>query len=83
MPHDANGNLLKVGDEVVLRAVVEDVQAHAEWCNCSIRTIHPMYPSDRKDLYTLSTRQLEKVSSIPGEENKPLGWVDTKNPQFV
>jgi len=84
MPHDVKGNLLKVGDEVLLRAVVEEISTGIEFCNCKIKTFYPMYPSDKHDSFSaINTRQLEKVECIPSEENKPLGWVDTKNPQFV
>lgn len=61
MPHDKNGQLLQDGDMVVVRCVVKSVQAHEEYCNVTLETVEPMYPSDRKDTITVNAKQVEKV----------------------
>lgn len=36
MPHDKNGRLVEVGDEVVLRGTVKSVQTNPDYCNCNV-----------------------------------------------
>ncbi|MEN3329015.1 MAG: hypothetical protein V7638_3822 [Acidobacteriota bacterium] len=61
MPHDKNGNTLSVGDEVLIRAVVNRVDAGEEYCNVGLETVEPMFPGDYRSGLTLNTRQVEKV----------------------
>ena len=61
MPHDANGKLLQKGDEVLIRAVVQDVQAAEDYCNCTVKTKTPMPPYTEGTAITLNTKQVEKV----------------------
>ncbi len=58
MPHDANGNVINKGDRVMVPCVVTDVQPGAEYCNCTLLTAYPMYPSERKDTIVVNTRQV-------------------------
>jgi hypothetical protein len=60
--HDKNGVLLHEGDIVTLKATVVTLHGNPEFCNVTIETVEPMYPSDRKDKYTVNTRQIEKIS---------------------
>lgn len=58
--HDANGEELKVGDEVYVPVIVVDLQAFTEYCNVTIETQLSMPPYINKDRYTLNTKQLIK-----------------------
>lgn len=60
MPHDKNGNLLEVGDDVIIRAKVTQVHTGEEYCNLSLESVEPMYPGDSKNQFTLNTKQVEK-----------------------
>jgi len=60
MPHDKNGNQLKPGDQVIVRATVSDVHAGEEYCNVNLETDEPMFPGDHKTPITLNTKQVEK-----------------------
>lgn len=65
MPHDANGNLLKAGDEVVVRFIVKDVFTAEEYCNCNLESILGMPPSGSKlSVSAINTRQTEKVHDL-------------------
>jgi hypothetical protein len=61
MPHDRKGNVLNVGDEVMVPAKITSVQAGLEYCNLTVETIEPMYPGESKSTITLNTKQVEKV----------------------
>lgn len=39
MPHDKNGTLLQVGDEVILRARVTDINPSETQCNITVEAI--------------------------------------------
>jgi hypothetical protein len=61
MPHDKNGVVLAVGDEITIRAKVTSIQTGEEYCNLSASTLEPMFPSDSPTTMTLNTKQVEKV----------------------
>lgn len=61
MPHDKNGQLLEVGDMVLIRCTVSEVYATHEFCNVQVRPVEPMYPSNRHDAITLNAKQVEKA----------------------
>lgn len=61
MPHDAEGNLLQVGDIVNLPCKIKEIYMTEEYCNCSLEMVCPMYPTNRKDSVTVNTRQVKKV----------------------
>jgi hypothetical protein len=65
MPHDANGNVLQVGDEVIVRCKVAEVMIGDEYCNVTLRTLEPMPPYIDGTCVTLNTRQTEKVPAQP------------------
>lgn len=60
MPHDANGQLLEVGDLVNVPCKVKSVQAGDEYCNVSLETVHPMPPYTEPNTITLNTQQVVK-----------------------
>jgi hypothetical protein len=70
MPHDANGVLLEVGDEVVLHGKVKSIDSEQPtFCNITIKCNHGMDPTqdgaDNENAYTLvlSARMVEKGGS--------------------
>lgn len=60
MPHGANGSELKVGDIVLIEAVVESIQAQVDFCNCNVRTTIPMPPYTEGMVIVINTRQAVK-----------------------
>jgi len=62
MPHDKNGQLLQVGDEVYVPARVKEVQTGEEYCNVTLATAEPMYPSQSPSIITLNAKQVVKQS---------------------
>jgi hypothetical protein len=63
MPHDKNGQLLEVGDEVLVRAKVEEIWPGATTCNMRVRTVEKMTPDHSAgDAITLNANQVEKVA---------------------
>lgn len=66
MPHCRNNQLLKPGDRVMVECVVESVQEQTEYCNVTVRTVHPMPPYETGTSITLNTKQCEKLPD-PGD----------------
>lgn len=65
MPHDVNGKVLAVGDEVILRAKVTTVCPGEEYCNISIESVHGRKPDGLKEtMSAINAAVLEKVESI-------------------
>lgn len=62
MPHDKNGVLLQVGDRVIIPAVVKSITMSEEFCNVTLETVEPMFPSDRHDTVTLNAKQVVKAA---------------------
>jgi len=62
MPHDKNGQVIEVGDEVMVPAVVKQVMTGEDYCNVTLETTEPMYPGEHKSGMTLNARQVVKVS---------------------
>jgi hypothetical protein len=63
MPHDVKGRLLKLGDEVVIRGKITQLQTGEEFCNVSVE-IAPMPPyTERSTLSALNTKQCELVEA--------------------
>lgn len=58
MPHDANGKLIQKGDHVDLPCIVTGVNAGEEYCNCTLETLHPMFPAEHKTSVVVNTRQV-------------------------
>ena len=59
MFHDKNGRYLEVGDVVTVRCKIKAIQMTKEYCNLSLETEAPMYPSDNPPLMR-RTRQIAK-----------------------
>jgi len=63
MPHDKNGTLLSVGDEVVVHAIVTRLSAGEDYCNVNAETLEPMYPGTGKSSFSLNAKQFVKVAT--------------------
>jgi len=63
MPHDLAGKLLQKGDRVFIVAIVKDIQEGDEYCNVTLETDQPMFPSDSKTTIVLNTKQTKKVEA--------------------
>jgi hypothetical protein len=58
MPHDANGLPVKKGDLVNVPCIVNDVQLGEEYCNCTLETVHAMYPGENKTSIVVNAKQV-------------------------
>lgn len=68
MPHDINGNLLKIGDKVMIPATVIAVQAGEEYCNLTVEYDYSMPPYTTKMGGTFNTKQVLLSTQVPAEE---------------
>lgn len=59
MPHDRNGQLLKVGDRVLIEAEVTSITPSEDYCNATVKTVLPMPPYTDGTSITLNTKQLQ------------------------
>lgn len=62
MPHDINGKVVAVGDTVIIRAKVLNVNMGEEYCNVTVETEQPMFPGTNKSQITLNAKQVEKTA---------------------
>ena len=76
MPHLKHGQVVNVGDEVVIRAAVKSVTTGEEYCNLTVETVEPMYPGDYKSSITINARQAE-APPTPGEP-----WPDVSGAKY-
>ncbi len=59
MPHDKNGNELKVGDRVALFGTVKEITSEQPtYCNIQFETDEAMAPDAEKTVYALSARMV-------------------------
>ena len=58
MPHDIKGTEVKVGDRILIPAIVQSVQTDPQYCNCTVVTENPMPPYETGTTVTLNTRQV-------------------------
>lgn len=61
MPHDRNGQPLRVGDEVLVFCKVEQIHVGEEYCNVQLKTIEPMYPGEHSTVITLNGKQIVRL----------------------
>lgn len=61
MPHDAKGNLLNIGDTVNVRCQVKEIHLGEEFCNVTLETNLPMFPTDNLTTIVLNAKQVFKV----------------------
>lgn len=60
MPHDMNGLELKAGDRVMVPCTVKTVTSTEGdgYCNVTVETEQPMYPTDNKTTVVLNAKQV-------------------------
>lgn len=68
MPHDKNGQVIKVGDRVTVECEVKSITAGEEYCNLSAETVEPMFPGTTKTGLTLNAKQVVLVGGKPSPE---------------
>lgn len=61
--HDANGTQLKVGDKVLIPAVIRDLCPNADYCNVTVVSTLGRKPDGATETITLNTAVLVKASS--------------------
>lgn len=61
MPHDRNGEEIKVGDRVLIEAEVVSITMEANYCNCTVKTVCPMPPYEDGTTITLNAKQTTKA----------------------
>jgi flavin reductase (DIM6/NTAB) family NADH-FMN oxidoreductase RutF len=71
MPHDRKGNLLNVGDHVIIEATVTHVHTGEEYCNLTLETIEPMYPDNSPSTLSLNAKQVTRTGAND-EEGKEI-----------
>lgn len=59
MPHTKSGKIVNVGDTLTVLFTVRDVQLGEEFCNCTVETVEPMFPSLHKSALVINTKQAE------------------------
>lgn len=64
MPHDRNGKVLQVGDLVMVPCQIKEIHLTEEFCNVTLATSLPMYPSQAPSTLTLNSRQVEVKSRL-------------------
>lgn len=77
MPHCMRGHELKVGDRVLVPAIVVSVSPGEDYCNVTVQTAHTMPPyPDSPTSVTLNTKQVA-AAGLVGFEGEldmfPLG----------
>ena len=58
MPHDRDGKLLGVGDSVLVPARITAIHDTEEYCNVTLETSQPMYPSNDRSQLNLNAKQV-------------------------
>lgn len=73
MPHDKTGQLLAVGDRVLIECEVAEVYTGTDYCNVQLRTIDPMFPGDNRSVITLNAKQVVKSAFQPTQPAELVG----------
>jgi hypothetical protein len=61
MPKDRKEQEVKVGDFVMIPAMVTEIQPNDEFINVVVETLEPMHPANHKTQLVLNARQIEVV----------------------
>lgn len=86
MPHDKNGVLVEVGDEVLIRARVTAVWPGAETCNVQVETVEKMLPTyETGSVIMLNAHQVEKVATAEAatQESSAADVVDEQPAEAI
>jgi hypothetical protein len=60
MPHDRNGNILSVGDIVMVPCRVKAIHLTADYCNVDLETTERMHPLPQPSAFSLNSKQVVK-----------------------
>lgn len=72
--HDVLGNPLKLGDKVLIPAVITEISAHEDYCNVSLESLHGRRPDGQKEKFSsintgvLVIGELELPTAHPYQE---------------
>lgn len=62
MLHDVKNQELKVGDEVLLRCVITELQTGEDYCNVTLESVHGRRPDGLKEhIQAINTGVLERA----------------------
>lgn len=65
MPHDKFGQLLQVGDSVLIQATVREITASPDFCNVKLETVEKMDASRKEgETLWLNAKQVEKQRPV-------------------
>lgn len=84
MPHDADGSPLKVGDSVIIRAVVKTLDQNETACNATFEFVDIAAIGEYRPVVCCNTRLVEKVVPSPALllspncDRPPAGWYCTR-----
>ncbi len=65
MPHDRDGNLLQVGDDVLVPCRIKEIHQAEEYCNVTLITSQPMYPSENLSTLNVNAKQVILRTKYP------------------
>lgn len=71
MPHDIDGNELKVGDIVYIPVKIKTIELTENYCNVTVETQHRMPPLDSVTTIVLNSKQVMKGSIERSMAKKP------------
>jgi len=63
MPHDMNGNEIKVGSTVLVPCSVKAIHLTEQYCNVDLETNIAMHPTSNRTALTLNSRQTIRKGS--------------------
>lgn len=69
MPHDKNGELIEVGDVLLVPVVVTRLQTDDQYCNMEVTTVEKMFPGEHFSNLILNTKQAEKTTAYVKSED--------------
>ena len=58
MPHDKNGRVVSVGDRVMILATIKEIHLTEEFCNLTLVTLEPMFPTNQPSTMVLNAKQV-------------------------
>lgn len=74
MPHDANGELLKVGDKVLIEGHITHLSDNDAYCNCSVELLYRMPPDMTvTTISSINAGQLVKDTDEPDDVDAAFG----------
>jgi len=77
MPHDYFGQVLEVGQKVLVPCRIKEIHPGENFCNLTLETTQPMFPSDSKTVINANALQvfsgifLEPIHTKTGPKEFP------------